>query len=508
MTKSAPVVDQPHPHRRDPPQRRLLQLSRQRWASLFEKRKPGHVQLPRPRALLPGQFPAAPAKLHTLNFRPALPVALNGTGYQPATLHRLAVFRGRIRQHVEIEGWIDGVEKRRRVRPVIRRYDRQREHRMCLEKFPQPVRELFHAPNLIFAVHFANAVPYTPRAMIRYFTMLLASTVCLSVMPARADEWQGPILAVIQENDKFSDPFTVHHQDRHYTQGLKLVYLFGEDASPAWMTDLARNLPEFGIETHTSRGGFVFGQNIYTPGDLSAKTLISADRPYAGWLYLGAVLQRRGTVAGAVPVLESFEVDLGFTGQETLAEASQKTIHRWYYPDNIPRGWGNQLETEPALLLKYGRVWRLAPAGAAARYVDLMPHVGAALGNVQIFGAAGATLRVGWNLPNDFGVQNIDSTIGVNGGFTPTDPPFGIHLLGRVEGRAVGQNLFLDGNTLRAGPSVDKLPLVADLSWGFVFQITRYVDVTYLRVFRTEEFEGQRGNDLFGSVTVKAKFDF
>ena len=62
-------------------------------------------------------------------------------------------------------------------------------------------------------------------------------------------------------------------------------------------------------------------------------------------------------------------------------------------------------------------------------------------------------------------------------------------------------DIFLDGNTWRDGsPSVDKRPLVGDLSAGVVVH-WRGIRLAYSQVFRTEEFYGQRGGaQSFGSV--------
>lgn len=39
-------------------------------------------------------------------------------------------------------------------------------------------------------------------------------------------------------------------------------------------------------------------------------------------------------------------------------------------------------------------------------------------------------------------------------------------------------------------------------------QVFRHVEITYTHIIRTEEFRGQDGNDIFGSVTIKGKFGF
>lgn len=319
---------------------------------------------------------------------------------------------------------------------------------------------------------------------------------------------QGAILALTMENDSHSNPFNrKDRQDRHYTQGFKFTYVGSDDYLNNVTTAVSRVLPELGIRTSARKFGYVFGQNIYTPDDLRVSTLITNDRPYAGWLYVGTVLQRRGETAGAIPVMESFELDIGIIGKESLAEFAQTMVHRWG-DDAPPQGWDNQLKTEPGLQIRYGRLWRLTPNEDTARFFDVIPHAGVSLGNVMTWGELGSTLRVGWNLPEDFGPQLNDSPATVNGGLTATTASWGFYGFGRVAGRAVGHNIFLDGNTFRSSHSVEKEPFVADLSWGFAFQVTKHVEVSYTRIIRTNEFEGQKGNDVFGSFMVKGRFDF
>jgi len=327
---------------------------------------------------------------------------------------------------------------------------------------------------------------------------------------ARAtDEKQGPFFAITEENDLFSNPLTADHTDRHYTQGTKLTYRDGDDELPQWVASMSAAFPPLWIDASTQNVGYVFGQNIYTPQDILTNALIKTDRPYAGWLYGGMFLQRRGDTGDArIPVLESFEVDLGITGPASLAGATQVNFHNWFLASDVPRGWHNQLDNEPGLLLKYERLWRLSLNDQTARYVDVIPHVGTEVGNIMIFGDLGAALRVGVNLPDDFGVQIIDAPASLDGGMTPHTSPFSCYAFGGVDGRVVGQNLFLDGNTLRNGPSVDRIPCVADFSCGVAISVFRHLEVSYTRVIRTHEFVGQKNADVFGSLTAKAMFRF
>ncbi len=336
---------------------------------------------------------------------------------------------------------------------------------------------------------------------------LLGGMAWLGAASATVEEQTG-FLSLTEENDSLGNPFS-EHQDRHYTQGLKLSLFGGDSFAPGITNTLNNLLPAWGFRPEAADLGWILlGQNIYTPTQLLTPTLIKNDRPYAGWLYTGAIYQRRGELAPNLAVMENFEINLGIVGPDSMAEEGQKTIHRWWVPDDIPRGWGNQLKDEPGLVLKYARLWRWSPSAETARTIDLIPRAGIELGNVNTFATGGATVRVGHNLPPDFGVQIIDSPASVNGGLTRETPEWFAYLFGGVDGRAIGHDITLDGNTFRGGPSVDKNYFVADLSWGFAVQIFRHTEITYTRVIRTEEFHGQNREDIFGSVTIKGKFGF
>lgn len=331
---------------------------------------------------------------------------------------------------------------------------------------------------------------------LRWFCLTLFG---LTALTAAAGEPQAPTFSIIEENDLLWNPFG-DHTDRHYTQGLKLVYMGGVGAFTNLASRLDRLIPGTGLEQTCPAVGFACGQNIYTPEDYSVDVPDPTDRPYAGWLY-GELIFQRLTTAPAVPVAETFTVSLGIVGPEALGEQAQNTMHELReFP--LAQGWDAQLETEPALLLKYDRRWRLTPVHGMRSILDLVPHVSGNLGNVMIAGEAGMMLRAGWNLPADFGVVRIDSAA------SPVSAAAGWSAYAYAEamGRVVGHNLFLDGNSFRDGPSVDREPWVADLGWGLAFRCGRYVSFNWAWIYRTEEFETQRGADKFGSASMRVTF--
>ena len=294
--------------------------------------------------------------------------------------------------------------------------------------------------------------------------------------------WEGQIISLRLEND------AVAKADRHYTQGSFLSYLSRDNAIPGWTDVVAENLPTFGYTAAATKAGFGLGQEIYTPEDLEASELLVGDRPYAGWLFARLTLQRRGPLSRRWSVLETFDLDLGVIGPESLAEQTQK---EWHGAD--PRGWDHQLETEPGFALRYERRFQFKPSEDSDGWgVRFIPHVGGSAGNIATYLHAGGTVRFGYNVPDEFSTK-------------PGDLKWGAYLLGGLDGRFVLHNIFLDGNTWRDSHSVTKRPFVGEgrVGLGLVF---RMVDLSFAHVFRSREFNDQNRSDSFGTVTLAVKF--
>ncbi|MDB6111131.1 MAG: hypothetical protein JWR69_2881 [Pedosphaera sp.] len=310
---------------------------------------------------------------------------------------------------------------------------------------------------------------------------------------------QGPVFAFIEEND------LVVKTDRHYTQGLKLSYLQADNDLPQWASCLASSLPTLGFTNGANKFGYEVGQNIYTPGDLQARQLLPHDRPYAGWLYAGLILQRRG-LTGPVAVLEHFQIDLGVVGPWSLAKESQTWVHE-LRGFALPQGWSNQLHNEPGLALKYERSWRVATPWKGTWGADFIPRAGTSLGNVDTSFRAAGTLRLGWHLPDDFGVQTVDSLTTPQGGLSYSDKAgfWGVYLFGGFEGKAVLYSTFLDGNLGQSSPSVVRVPWVGELHAGFAVILQR-IQVGFSYVYQTRTFTEQSKRDSYGSVFLKAMF--
>lgn len=378
----------------------------------------------------------------------------------------------------------------------------------------------FEAPALIdgrpaqvarLAGAMARCAPRRARRRVFPLVLALAGAVAADGLATPADFREdttraraAPVFTAYYEND------IVTGADEHYTSGLKFSWLSADLVDwgqSGWRQRLIGWLPFINRPHGQKNFGFALGQNIYTPRDIAARMPDPADRPYAGWSYAELAF-----VSKTPAVSDSMCIQFGLIGPASLAEDTQRTVHKWIGSPQ-PRGWDTQLANEPGVNLIYERRWRMFGRTLAQNLgVDFIPHSGLSLGNVQTYANAGGTVRLGLNLPSDFGVQLARP--GSVGG-TPADDldprvslvhNFSLFAFGAVDGRGVARDIFLDGNTFRESPSVNREPFVADYSAGVGLIAGRW-QFTYTQVWRTPEFTTQRGKyNKYGSATLSRAY--
>ena len=208
-------------------------------------------------------------------------------------------------------------------------------------------------------------------------------------------------------------------------------------------------------------------------------------------------------MADARQSLDTVEFSVGVVGPAALGEPLQRWVHG-IIDSPIPQGWDNQLANELTLQLFYERKWRVPWRPGWLRAIgletDVTPHAAGALGNVFIQAATGGTLRLGSDLPADYGAPRIRPSVPGSEFFVPRND-VSAYVFAGLELRAVLHNIFLDGNTFEDSHSVEKFPFVGDFQGGVAAVLfgTRFA-FTY--VLRTREFVQQDGADRFGAITV------
>ncbi len=308
-------------------------------------------------------------------------------------------------------------------------------------------------------------------------------------------------LSFSYENDRIGSG-----EDSFYTSGVRMTYFNTNVDLPEVFEDVAYEIPGFGINDTTATY-FTLGQNLYVPSNINSAEPLEGDRPYAGWLY-GSV----GLTTLTSNHIDDVELTLGVVGPEALGEQTQKFIHTHVTGSPTPRGWKNQLDTEPGVILSWQRRW---PSGFNGEWeVDFgdqwrlraEPNVNVSVGNVYSYGGTGLMFTFG---PYQSTLQDtpprVKPAMSGTGYFDVPDQDWSWYTFAGVDGRAVARNIFLDGNSFDDGPDVDKKFLVGDAVAGVAFTLNNY-RLSYTANYRTKEFDGQPDDTFFGSLTLTSRF--
>lgn len=133
-------------------------------------------------------------------------------------------------------------------------------------------------------------------------------------------------IGVITDNDLY----TSWENDQYYTAGLEVFYRYlGTHSNPK----LAKRITEFRI-----------GQYIYNPQTSQPKDINYHDRPFAGYLFAEAGINKFFLSEDVLKM--NFQI--GVVGPESQAEAVQKGLHYLLGYKRV-RGWEYQINTDPAL---------------------------------------------------------------------------------------------------------------------------------------------------------------
>jgi len=307
-------------------------------------------------------------------------------------------------------------------------------------------------------------------------------------------------LSVSHENDMFGGD-----SDRYYTSGVRITWFDSDIEVPPGIDMLADKIPTFDLNDKTFTF-YTFGQNLYTPADIRVRAQPQNDRPWAAFLYGSVGLATPSYRAdNSLSHVDELEFTLGVVGPEALGEQSQKFIHKHISDSPIPQGWDNQLDFEPGFIVSWQRrfpfEWEEQFGPVHAR---LEPNLSASLGNIRTNIGAGATLVFGSDRELDTPTR-VRPAIPGTGIFLSQDDTFNWQLFAGIEGRLVGRDIFLDGNSFSNSHSVDKEYTVGDLSTGISLFYDDY-RLSYTFNVRSKEFKDQDEDSIFGSVTLTKRF--
>lgn len=308
--------------------------------------------------------------------------------------------------------------------------------------------------------------------------------------PAAADNVN--VWTIQIENDTVS---TDSVSDRYYSNGLRLGWTSTPGLVPSSLQGLGNKLWGAG----EARISVDLTHQVYTPFDTKSGNPPANDRPFAGVLMANFAL-----VQDSANTRSTLALGLGLVGPGAGGQTVQNGFHDLIDQRKV-RGWNTQLRNEPLLQITSERTWRLPLGRLAAIETDALPSLTASVGNLLAYIQTGVTLRLGQGLDADFGTARPRP--GLTGGdYFRRVRPLAWYLFLGVDGRLVGRDLTLDGNSFANSRSVKKYPGVGEVQAGLA--VMAYgMRLTYTHRLTSPEFRGQRrGLHQTGSLALSVRF--
>jgi len=294
--------------------------------------------------------------------------------------------------------------------------------------------------------------------------------------------------------------------DRYFTNSIYVEHIsnkYSERWKGHWLLNLFPKL-EYNDSVHNF--GFGFGQDFYTPIDISIKEIQSEDRPYAGFLYLS--FKNVSNSYFRKSRLNS-TYTLGIIGPLSFSEEIQKTVHT-IQGSNIPKGWNNQIANDLGINLNINFEKRILRPN---EFIDFIGFLDAnVFSTVSNNLSTGLHYRVG--LFNDY-FTNITAMrpsndkialLNENGCSYYCDAikrTWQFYGYIKTNLTSILDNSFLQGGLINRSSSHtfhtdDIFRFYFQGEFGLRFN-TQGIDVIYAQLFRTPEFSGAK-NSYWGKI--------
>ncbi len=241
----------------------------------------------------------------------------------------------------------------------------------------------------------------------------------------------------------------------------------------------------------------MFFQRMQTPEEITESVFIEDDLPYAGLL-----AWQGSAYAWDDDVSDQLSLTLGWIGPFTLAEQSQKLIHKIVGADD-PRGWRHQLQNEPVFKIELQRVWNLHRKSIGNFEYDIVGLGGFGLGTLRSAIKGGFALRLGTHLGASMGAFSLQADRHVNPlAFTAANDYY--FFLGARAGY-VANNVLIDGNTFTDGPSLPLDHVQDQVAAGAVWSRNRWAFVFTLSS-SSSQAETASDRENFGAFSVTRRY--
>lgn len=278
------------------------------------------------------------------------------------------------------------------------------------------------------------------------------------------------------------------------------------------MRDIGRALLGTGSDNGGPTVAVSFGQNMYTPEDITLTQQQLDDRPWAGFLYGGlGVFDYFGAAHRAA------DIKVGVIGPASLAKQVQRGYHKLINADE-PRGWDNQLRPSLGLQGSYMYTLRCTESYkckiAPASWAGIHGFMRATVGNPKTLAAAGITLIAGerdrvLGAPDEGDFLAVDFNERTNH-FAPPLKNWTFYVQAQLA--AVAHNYFITGTTFRDQPQVDIKRTVWMTTIGASWAISKAFRFEYRFKTRSPEYKANGGlpddrYQRYGEVRFVADLD-
>jgi hypothetical protein len=311
----------------------------------------------------------------------------------------------------------------------------------------------------------------------------------------KSEKWDIVRSNLYFENDMY------FNTDYDYTAGLRLSFLYH-------VTNPGENIFDFSpldFGNASTYRSFAIVHQMYTPKNKLETRLIPNDRPYAGWTYVESGLHKSSKTH-----LRSLNIKVGTIGPYSGAEYFQNFAHKVVGSPKV-NGWGNQLHNEIGINLKYTHKWRMMYKKNHTYESSLVPFGEIELGNVSTKATGGFSMRIGYNIPKDFGVSSID--IGGEDGIPAYKEEiltkkkcwsfsFNIHAATSL----IARDIFLDGNTFKDSHSVNKEEIIGYAGVGVSIRYQRFI-FDFIQIYNTRKFSSEETGHDTGSIVISWIFN-
>ncbi|MFS1522663.1 lipid A deacylase LpxR family protein [Microbulbifer sp. 2304DJ12-6] len=332
--------------------------------------------------------------------------------------------------------------------------------------------------------------------MIRFLLSVLSTCLLFYSLYNHAnDEQSANLWSYNWENDFWVNDDGGYTNGFSYTWGYSIGKEgFSDENIPSWIHRITRDTPIATVKNKQRAMSFKIMQEMYTPDHTSRKEVNTEDRPYAGLLYW-----QGNMFAGSHYINDRLSLLLGFVGPPSLAKQSQKAAHS-LIGANPPKGWKNQINTEPIFRLEAERVWRLGSITLGGDHeMDFITLVQGGVGNRKTDFGLGFGWRIGSGLANSFLNTSVNPATNMNPAMLPKHGDW--HLFITCMGTYVINDITLNGNTFSNSHSVKLQRKLHIATAGGAIQLYRFT-VNFTLSAVSEAFDVQQGTNQYGSLAL------